>query len=262
MDLNDLLVSYKQVKSSTIPTEPIQEKDMPYNRYQRLLDFINRTKQEEVSEEPSIHEEQNPIEYNYIYNPNKETSQEQPYSFTSVYDNSNKSQSSQKSTSNNFSQFKNYNTFKTQFQNYLNNRVDINEADKKILENILTPIAAMESGFTQNVKNPNSSATGYFQFVDNTRQNYSKVSRDEFINNPSKQFDAAISYYNDIWDMLKPYENKMKERGVTPLQAVYGMWWRPASMINYLKTGKDNYISQSDNLTLRDILNKAKKWNV
>jgi hypothetical protein len=35
------------------------------------------------------------------------------------------------------------------------------------------------------------------------------------------------------------------------------MWWRPASMIKYLKTGKDDYVNRSDGMTLEKILQRA-----
>lgn len=245
MQLADLFVSYKQVKTPKLDKQIIEEP--PLNKFQRMLEFISNRedkKEQKKLDEEQLEMQENPTDFakiKYIYNPNNYNTENTNYSQTN---------------------YSGYNEFKTRFNNYLNSRLDINDADKQTLKDILTPIAAMESGFNSKIGNKNSSALGYFQFVDGTRKNYSNYSREEFMNDPNKQFDAAINYFNDIKRMLKPYENKIKERDITPLQAVYGMWWRPASIINFLKTGEDNYVSQSDNLTLKDILNKAKKWNV
>lgn len=244
MQLADLLVSYKQVQSPKFEIPENTEEDFPVNKFQRMVEFI-QNKENQKKEEQEKKQEDTQINYNY--------------SFPKIEYNSNKQLNFSDQI---YNKYPNYSLFKNQFDKYLSDRNDINNIDKQTLKDILTPIAAMESGFNSKIGNKNSSALGYFQFIDGTRNKYSKSSRQEFISNPSKQFETAINYYNSIKQTLKPYEDKIKERKITPLQAVYGMWWRPASMIKFLKTGSDDYISQSDKLTLKDILNKAKKWNV
>jgi hypothetical protein len=39
---------------------------------------------------------------------------------------------------------------------------------------------------------------------------------------------------------------------------MYGMWWRPKSMLNYLKNGYDEFTNVDGNL--ENILNKARVW--
>ena len=36
-------------------------------------------------------------------------------------------------------------------------------------------------------------------------------------------------------------DQKYGTRGKTEAQLMYGMWFRPQSVLNYLQTGKDNY---------------------
>jgi hypothetical protein len=37
---------------------------------------------------------------------------------------------------------------------------------------------------------------------------------------------------------------------------MYGMWWRPKSMYNYLRTGKDDFQTK-DGMNIKKILEKA-----
>lgn len=143
-------------------------------------------------------------------------------------------------------------SFTEQFDSYL--RDNPQDADTK---DILTSIARLESSFDPSAKNPSSSALGYFQFLDGTRKDYDSSSREEFSNNPSKQFAAAVKHYRKLKKSLIPYESAYKARGITPLQAMYGMWWRPKSFIEYVKKGKDNYVNP-DGMTIEKILERAK----
>lgn len=226
MKLSDLLVSYKQVNVLN-PSKQIQQLNYEIpniepqdNKYQRMKDFISNKQTQKLWEAPKI--------------------KEQSVSYTT------------KIKSNNSL---GYTKFNEAFDKYLEVHPEYKDA-----KNILTAIAAMESNYNQGIKNPHSSATGYFQFIDSTRKNFSNVSRDEFIKDPNNQFDAAVKYYRQIQNTLKPYQNKIKKLGLTPLQVVYGMWWNPKSVINYLNTGSDSYLSKSDGMTLAKIFNKAKNY--
>jgi SLT domain-containing protein len=74
----------------------------------------------------------------------------------------------------------------------------------------LLELIARESSFNPNAANPKSSAKGYFQFLDSTRNNYggSKVNW----NDPLAQTRAGIQYvidrYSDPYKALKYWDEK------------------------------------------------------
>lgn len=145
-----------------------------------------------------------------------------------------------------------YDKFVSDFNTYLEKNPQY--ADYK---DVLTAIAALESGYRPSASTKHSTALGYFQFLDGTRHYYNKSTRDEFAKDPNLQFDVAVRYYADLKRMLSRYQNKIEKSGLTDLQVAYGMWWRPRSMINFLKTGKDDYVNESDKMTLQEILRRA-----
>ena len=55
----------------------------------------------------------------------------------------------------------------------------------------LMKIASLESRFNPKAQSKNSSAAGYFQFIDSTRKSYSSLSREQFKNSPDAQVLAA-----------------------------------------------------------------------
>lgn len=145
-----------------------------------------------------------------------------------------------------------YDKFVSDFDNYL--KLNSQHAGDR---DILTSIAALESAYKPAVSNKHSGALGYFQFLDSTRRVYNNSTREQFVNDTNQQFDAAVKHYRNIKRQLNKYQNEIKKSGLTDLQVAYGMWWRPASMIKYLKTGKDDYVNKSDGMTLEKILQRA-----
>lgn len=145
-----------------------------------------------------------------------------------------------------------YDKFVSDFDNYLKSNSQY-AGDR----DILTSIAALESAYKPTVSNKHSSALGYFQFLDSTRRAYNNSTRESFASDTNQQFDAAVKHYESIKKQLNRYQTEIKNSGLTDLQVAYGMWWRPASMIKYLKTGKDDYVNQSDGMTLEKILQRA-----
>ena len=61
----------------------------------------------------------------------------------------------------------------------------------------LMKIASLESGFNSKAQSKNSSAAGWFQFIDSTRNKYSNLSREQFKNSPDAQVLAASQLYDD-----------------------------------------------------------------
>ena len=144
-----------------------------------------------------------------------------------------------------------------EFQNQLD-RYFINNPQDEGYRDMLTNLAAMESSFNQYAKNPWSSALGYFQFVDGTRKRYNTMSRDKFANDSQEQIRVAIAHLKDLKnDIQRNIDTKtITDSGLTPLQLMYGMWWRPKSMYNYLRTGKDDFQTK-DGMNIKKILEKA-----
>lgn len=221
MKLEDLLVSYKAV----LPPEEEYKEEEITSPYERLRQYQASRQEETQTNVPELEE--------YIFPGWKEA-------ISPTYSQK-KYQKKPTPTS-----------FTEQFDSYL--RDNPQDADTR---DILTSIARLESSFDPSAKNSGSSALGYFQFLDSTRKDYDSSSREEFSNDPQKQFAAAVKHYRKLKKSLIPFESAYKARGLTPLQAIYGMWWRPKSFIEYVKKGKDNYRS-SDGMTIEKILERAK----
>lgn len=103
----------------------------------------------------------------------------------------------------------------------------------------LTEIAAKESNFNPTVKNAKSSASGYFQFINSTRKQYAPhLTKEQFLNNPEEQISAAVKLLKANRNISSKFANL---RGLSQLQVDYGMWFSPAALSQYLKTGKSNF---------------------
>ena len=146
----------------------------------------------------------------------------------------------------------NYNTFKQQLDLYASTH-NIDEETKKIL----THIAGLESSYNQKAKNKNSTALGYFQFLDSTRKQYNNQTREQFANDWEAQFDAAVKHLEYLTKRLEKRKQKAIDSGLSPTQIMYGMWWRPKSMEKYLDVGEDDYVNESDSMDLKTILKRA-----
>lgn len=117
----------------------------------------------------------------------------------------------------------------------------------------LTEIAAKESNFNPTVKNAKSSASGYFQFIDSTRKQYAPhLTKEQFLNNPEEQISAAVKLLKANRNISSKFANL---RGLSQLQVDYGMWFSPAALSQYLKTGKSNF-RDPQGTSLMAVLNK------
>lgn len=117
----------------------------------------------------------------------------------------------------------------------------------------LTEIAAKESNFNPTVKNAKSSASGYFQFINSTRKQYAPhLTKEQFLNNPEEQISAAVKLLKANRNISSKFANL---RGLSQLQVDYGMWFSPAALSQYLKTGKSNF-RDPQGTSLMAILNK------
>lgn len=117
----------------------------------------------------------------------------------------------------------------------------------------LTKIAAKESNFNPTVKNAKSSASGYFQFINSTRKQYAPhLTKEQFLNNPEEQISAAVKLLKANRNISSKFANL---RGLSQLQVDYGMWFSPAALSQYLKTGKSNF-RDPQGTSLMAVLNK------
>lgn len=95
----------------------------------------------------------------------------------------------------------------------------------------LMKIASLESGFNPKAQSKNSSAAGYFQFIDSTRSKYSNLSREQFKNSPDAQVLAASQLYDDNVRFLR-------NNGITVTgEAIAASWLNPKWTKNYYKYG-------------------------
>lgn len=95
----------------------------------------------------------------------------------------------------------------------------------------LMKIASLESGFNPKAQSKNSSAAGYFQFIDSTRNKYSSLSREQFKNNVDAQVLAASQLYDDNARFLR--NNGIAATG----EAIAASWLSPTWAKNYYKYG-------------------------
>lgn len=95
----------------------------------------------------------------------------------------------------------------------------------------LMKIASLESGFNSKAQSKNSSAAGWFQFIDSTRNKYSNLSREQFKNSPDAQVLAASQLYDDNARFLR--SNGIAATG----EAIAASWLNPKWTKNYYKYG-------------------------
>lgn len=95
----------------------------------------------------------------------------------------------------------------------------------------LMKIASLESGFNSKAQSKNSSAAGWFQFIDSTRNKYSNLSREQFKNSPDAQVLAASQLYDDNARFLR--NNGIAVTG----EAIAASWLDPKWTKDYYKYG-------------------------
>lgn len=95
----------------------------------------------------------------------------------------------------------------------------------------LMKIASLESGFNSKAQSKNSSAAGWFQLIDSTRNKYSDLSREQFKNSPDAQVLAASQLYDDNARFLR--NNGIAATG----EAIAASWLSPKWAKNYYKYG-------------------------
>ena len=223
--LSDLLVSYKQVEAPTYDSTP----ELPMDRFDRLQQYINNRDNKDNTSTTETKQDNGFAGWYYEPNDNKPTGGTASAVGSKA--------------------------FNQAFDQY----ATTHQVDSQTRQ-ILTNIAEMESRFNSKAANRGSSARGWVQFIHGTRKQLGNTqSRQDFMNDTQGQINLAVNLYNKNNAELARYKDKITRLGLTPTQVAYGMWWRPTSMINYLRTGTDNY-QTSDGMTLSKILKKAGKY--
>lgn len=120
----------------------------------------------------------------------------------------------------------------------------------KTKADILTRIAYNESGFNPNVKNPKSSASGLFGFINSTKNKFG------YGNTAEEQIQGASRLYDSMEQQAASYISKYGNRGLDKAQIMYGMWFSPREMTNYLKTGKFSGYRDAQGTNLQRIISK------
>lgn len=214
--LSDLLVSYKQVH---VPSYLQEEQEPIVDEQDNLIDpaLIERVQNREKAQELD-------------YRPRWKTPIQESKENTTMAEQSKGS---------------------TSFEAAMNSYLAKHPEDASYRQT-LTKIAEKESGFKSNAKNSHSSASGYFQFIDSTRKQYSNVSKEQFLNDPEEQISAAVKLLKANRKISSKFSNV---RGLSQLQVDYGMWFSPKALTNYLKTGTSNF-KDPQGTSLMTVLNK------
>lgn len=116
--------------------------------------------------------------------------------------------------------------------------------------NILTQIAYNESSFNPNAKNPRSSASGLFGFIDSTKNKYG------YGDTPQEQIAGASRLYDQMEQQAASYIYQFGTRGLNKAQIMYGMWFSPRETLNYIKTGRFSNFKDAQGTSLRNIFQK------
>lgn len=169
MNLNDLLVSYKQVETPSYLQEQIEQPTELEVGESTDQEALNRVQSRQgFAGWKSMETSNQPIKDNNVAQP-----------------------------------IKGQNAFNQAMNSYLSKHPE----DAKYRDT-LTAIANKESNFNPTVKNSASSASGYFQFIDSTRKQYApNLTRDQFLNSPEEQISAAVKLLKANRKISSKYSN-------------------------------------------------------
>ena len=143
------------------------------------------------------------------------------------------------------------------------NKFITNNPEYKGIKKELQYLAELESSYKLDAANAaGSTALGWFQFIDSTRNAYSKQTREQFAKDPQAQLLAAAKYYTEL-------QNEVRRRGGDPkdFTTMYGAWWRPESAYAYLNNSnhdfKTKYNESFKQITqrARNLVSKYEKGN-
>lgn len=120
----------------------------------------------------------------------------------------------------------------------VSNEKDFNGLKDPEIRRIITTQAQRESKFDQNAHAKGSTASGYFQFIDSTRQKFSNYRKTDFLKDRKEQLRAAYRHFVAIHNM--PSAKKLKAAGYNDDLITTLGWWYPRSMDMVLR-GQKNF---------------------
>lgn len=113
------------------------------------------------------------------------------------------------------------------------------------IKDYLMDTAAFESGFKQKARSSKSSASGWFQFIDSTRNSVlnqlgTKATREQFMENPKLQVLAAAKLYSDIVSQARRDGTirAAQAKGFSVEDVVHGYWLNPSWARAYFLRGE------------------------
>lgn len=214
MELADLLVSYKQVK--TPKREQILE-EIPTNKYQNMLSFIGEEKSPEVKQAQPIKSLTDSYGFSGWSTPNVQQAIQRPVirgdkEFEQAY-----------------------------------NEVEKLNPEAKKYRSFLTQMAKKESGFNKSIQNSaGAPAYGYFQFMQDDKKyknisTYAGTDIETFRNDPKLQIESAIklakSFENEFNDSDRALASK---QGFTKFGLLGGAWLAGAGGVRKFLKGQEN----------------------
>lgn len=137
----------------------------------------------------------------------------------------------------------------------------------KKMKSFLMDTAALESSYRLNAQAKGSSASGWFQFIDSTRNSILKqlninMTKSQFNNNPEVQVLAAAKLYKDIIKQAK--KNGVlyaaARQGFSEKEVVHAYWLNPTWARNYFLKGERGG-SDSNGTTVAKYLAAIKGYN-
>lgn len=247
--INELFATYIPKKMKAIPFEEYVEEKTPrkWNNTVLLMEHLPGKKTNKTAEEKPAEKSEEKENVSVI---------EQPVQKPLEIDIENPRLAAQKR----LQQYRN-NAYYKDFITHLDNYFKDNAIYDDIMRDHLIAIAGFESSYDPKATVNGSSASGWFGFTNGTRTDVgNNMTREEFMNDKNAQIQAAVNLYGKRKQLLRSwirdYNVNMNSLGKTPLQLMYGMWWNPGSMQNYLQNGDDSFVDAL-NMNLNKIFNKA-----
>lgn len=140
----------------------------------------------------------------------------------------------------------------------------LGKKDPKIakIKGYLMDTAALESGYRLGASSGNSSALGWFQFVDSTRNDILnrlniKASRQNFKNNPELQVLAASQLYYDIYNQASKQGviQAAQKKGYSVEDVIHSYWLNPTWAKNFFLKGIEGG-RDANGTSIKSYLNK------
>lgn len=250
--INELFYTYipKKFEPKEFKVRKQEILELPISKWDNialLMDILRDKKETQQPKETNKIDDKDIVEKSLILDP-------------LLYDSETESAKAYTTAQARLDQYKNSDYYQD-FIQHINKYFSDNSIDDETMKNHLTHIASFESSYDPKATVNGSSASGWFGFTNDTRKDVGNdMTSEQFMNDKNAQIAAAISLYGKRKKLLRNWVNQYKvdinSLGKTPLQLMYGMWWNPKSVQNYLQNGNDSFVDAL-NMNLSKIFNKA-----